>query len=144
MAQPIEPVYIEPFKYQNCVLLLRDIHRQYRVNMFEILFLKGGGNYTTFYVLNRWQPGTLREIMMSRNLGHYLHLIKYGFAQPNQSFVINQNYIYTIGTYEVQLHYPHEEIKLTDDSRPDFNRQLEGYKQSQIILLPSAQLSLFA
>lgn len=69
-------------------LVIKTMNEIFFVSLLDIVYYKGQGNYTTFYLQNN------TEITSSKRLKEYEDLLsKHTFIKTHQSYVVNKNYV---------------------------------------------------
>lgn len=108
-------------------IFLNDMNGKHCVRMRNILYLKGDGDYTHFYLIKPLKTIKKPEIVMSHNIGYYEGLLEYPFARANQSFIFNLLHLDTITrSNEVVLNYDHvDAIIITDTFRNEVYAKLQ-------------------
>ena len=126
-----QPFIVEGFEEeQNQRICLTDEGGKHFFYLHDVLYLKGDGCYTTFYVFCNLQKGGIKEVVTSHNLGYYEELLDYGFARANQRFIFNLSFISTITrSHEVVLEQKHELIQVTATYREELYERLKLREQ---------------
>ncbi len=127
MAQLKQPIIIGGFETeQNQRICLADEDGKHFFCLYNILYAKGDGCYTTFYMVDSRKPDEIKAITTCHNLGYYKMLLRFGFGQANQRIVFNLVYLDCITkSNEVVLKYKHELIQVTPTYRDELYEMLK-------------------
>lgn len=106
-----------------------DEHGLHLISLSHIIYAKGDGCCTTFYLLDPLESKKCHQLVTSRNLGYYRELLEHGFAQANQRVIVNLLYVMCITrSHEVEVLLCPHPIPVTTTYRKEFYEKLQVKK----------------